>query len=178
MKVSLKKIPVKGIFDTACILCFLMIMNIRKTYFGENGAGVAVMFSRRIIMRKNLFENNWGASSYGLLLKEIYDADIEENIFRQNTTGIYVEGSTRVNYISNELDRNGWAMKISGGCLDNTIRGNNFFSNTFDLAVHSKMEQNNFNGNFWSGYNGYDLDKDGVGDIPFRPVKIIQLCCQ
>lgn len=143
-----------------------------ENIFRKNGAGVAVMFSRRIIMSRNVFEHNWGASSYGLLLKEIYDAEIRENVFRQNTTGIYVEGSTRVNYLSNELEGNGWAMKISGGCLDNIIRGNNFFSNTFDLAVHSKMEQNNFNGNFWSGYNGYDLDKDEVGDIPFRPVKL------
>ena len=29
-----------------------------------------------------------------------------------------------------------------------------------------------FKGNFWSSYTGYDLDKDGVGDVPYRPVKL------
>ena len=28
------------------------------------------------------------------------------------------------------------------------------------------------NNNYWSNYTGYDLDKDGAGDIPYRPVKL------
>ncbi|MGB0863443.1 MAG: right-handed parallel beta-helix repeat-containing protein, partial [Saprospiraceae bacterium] len=64
-----------------------------KNTFNDNGAGVAVMFSRRINMFENKFIKNWGASSYGLLLKEIYDAEISNNIFQENTIGIYIEGS-------------------------------------------------------------------------------------
>ena len=55
-----------------------------------------------------------------MLLKEIYDAEIRDNVFLENTIGIYVEGSTRIQYQHNEFNRNGWAIKMSGGCL--TIR--------------------------------------------------------
>ncbi|MBP6183804.1 MAG: nitrous oxide reductase family maturation protein NosD [Saprospiraceae bacterium] len=142
-----------------------------QNIFQRNGAGVAVMFSRRINMWENTFAFNWGQAAYGLLLKEIYDAEIKDNTFRENTMGIFVEGSNRINYSRNAFIRNGWAIKISGGCLDNKIAGNNFLSNTFDLAVHSGVN-NSFDGNFWSAYDGYDLNRDGMGDIPYRPVKL------
>ena len=51
--------------------------------FINNGVGVAVMFSRRIIMTENTFAMNWGRASYGLLLKEIYDAELTHNVFNQ-----------------------------------------------------------------------------------------------
>ncbi len=140
--------------------------------FRRNGAGVAVMFSKKINMWNNVFEYNWGKASYGLLLKEIYDADIKNNAFRENTIGILVEGSTRINYLQNDFISNGWAIKISGGCLDNVISENNFLSNTFELSLKASVNNNTFDGNFWSDYNGYDLDRDGIGDVPYRPVKL------
>jgi len=140
--------------------------------FRDNGAGVAVMFSRRINMINNRFEHNWGRAAYGLLLKEIFDAEITQNIFDQNTVGILIEGSNRVNYYENEFRRNGWAIRMSGGCLDNVFTKNNFRSNTLDLVVNSKVNNNSFHGNYWSEYSGYDLDRDGIGDVPHRPVKL------
>ena len=94
--------------------------------FERNGAGVAVMFSKDIVMTNNIFQYNWGTASYGLLLKEIYDAEISNNTFIQNTIGINAEGSTRVNYFNNIFKSNGWATKITGGCYDNIFYNNDF----------------------------------------------------
>ena len=140
--------------------------------FEDNGAGVALMFSKKIGMSGNHFRYNWGRAAYGLLLKEIYDADIRDNYFTQNTIGINIESSTRVNYTGNTFAGNGWAMKMKGGCLDNIITRNNFNSNTLDLVLGSNANNNTFNGNYWSEYSGYDLDRDGTGDVPHRPVKL------
>ncbi len=140
--------------------------------FSSNGAGVAVMFSKFINMRNNVFKDNWGAASYGLLLKEIYDAEIEGNTFLRNTTAINVEGSTRINYTLNSLNSNGWAIKITGACYDNIFEANDFNNNSFDLSYNGQLNNNRFEGNYWSSYAGYDLDKDGIGDVPFRPVKL------
>ncbi|MBI1286512.1 MAG: nitrous oxide reductase family maturation protein NosD [Flavobacteriales bacterium] len=140
--------------------------------FHDNGAGVAVMFSKFIEMRRNKFIKNWGSASYGLLLKEIYDAEIIDNDFIENTIAINAEGSTRVNYRNNTLKANGWAVKIAGACYANIFEANNFSSNAFDVSYNSQLNDNRFTGNYWSEYTGYDLDKDGTGDVPYRPVKL------
>ena len=140
--------------------------------FTKNGAGVAVMFSKFIKMTHNTFLENWGAASYGLLLKEIYDAEIINNRIEQNTTGINVEGSTRVHYSRNNFVRNGWAVKISGACYTNIFKENNFLNNSFDVSYNSNLNDNSFDNNYWSDYSGYDLDKNGLGDVPYRPVKL------
>jgi len=140
--------------------------------FTKNGAGVAVMFSKFIKMYNNKFLDNWGSASYGLLLKEIYDADIEGNLFEQNTIGINVEGSNRINYKKNTFLRNGWAVKIVGACYENDFAQNNFMHNALDLSYNSKINSNKFDNNYWTDYSGYDLDKNGIGDVPYRPVKL------
>lgn len=140
--------------------------------FRKNGAGVAVMFSKGIKMYDNLFIENWGTASYGMLLKEINDAEITGNRFVENTTGINIEGSNRVFYRNNEFEGNGWALKSRGACYSNIFSENNFLNNSFDLSYNSNINDNRFEGNYWSEYSGYDLNKDGVGDVPYRPVKL------
>lgn len=140
--------------------------------FANNGAGVAVMFSKFIVMRGNSFLQNWGTASYGLLLKEIYDGEVTENVFEENTMAIFVEGSTRINYLGNHFQSNGWAVKVSGGCYANVFSKNNFVANSFDISYSGRMNDNSFQNNYWGDYSGYDLDKDGIGDVPFRPVKL------
>jgi nitrous oxidase accessory protein len=140
--------------------------------FANNGAGVAVMFSKFIIMKNNTFKKNWGSASFGLLLKEINDSEISHNSFEENTVGINVEGSNRVNYTHNDFKNNGWAIKVRGACYFNVFEKNNFLYNSFDISYNSRINDNKFDGNYWSNYTGYDLDKNGIGDIPYRPVKL------
>jgi len=140
--------------------------------FENNGAGVAVMFSKKIKMYNNTFKENWGSASYGMLLKEINDAEIKGNRFLDNTIGINIEGSNRITYKNNDFINNGWAIKVRGACYTNKFVQNNFLYNSFDISYNSKINDNVFDGNYWSNYTGYDLNKDGVGDIPYRPVKL------
>jgi len=140
--------------------------------FENNGAGVAVMFSKRIKMYNNLFKENWGTASHGMLLKEINDAEIIGNTFEDNTIGINIEGSNRIIYKHNNFSNNGWAIKVKGACYTNTFTENNFLYNSFDIAYNSNVNDNVFDKNYWSNYTGYDLDKNGIGDVPYRPVKL------
>ena len=140
--------------------------------FENNGAGVAVMFSKKIKMLNNTFKENWGTASYGMLLKEINDAEIIGNTFEENTIGINIEGTNRIIYKNNNFINNGWAIKVRGACYANSYIENNFLYNSFDISYNSKVNDNVFDRNYWSNYTGYDLDKDGIGDIPYRPVKL------
>ena len=62
----------------------------RKNTFARNGAGVAVMYTTGVKMIDNIFEENWGSSSYGLLLKDIRDSFVSGNKFIQNSVGIFM----------------------------------------------------------------------------------------
>ena len=140
--------------------------------FRRNGAGVAVMYTKRVHMVRNRFEKNWGSSAYGLLLKEIADSRIEENVFSENTTGLYADGADRIRATGNRFVRNGWGVKVGGSTLDGLFTGNDFIDNTFDVTTNSREPSTRFAGNFWSAYSGYDLDGDGTGDVPHAPVRL------
>ncbi|MCX2739540.1 nitrous oxide reductase family maturation protein NosD [Pontibacter anaerobius] len=143
--------------------------------FRKNGAGVAVMYTKGIRMEHNTFEGNWGAAAYGLLLKEISNSVIRNNTFRRNTTGIYMESSSRLDIKQNEFDRNGWAIRLLSSCIQDTFRLNNFTGNSFDVSTNGNPTMNLFEHNYWDKYSGYDLDKDRIGDVPYRPVSLYSM---
>ncbi|MEQ9299492.1 MAG: nitrous oxide reductase family maturation protein NosD [Cyclobacteriaceae bacterium] len=140
--------------------------------FEDNGSGVAVMFSKWINMKHNRFLNNWGSASFGLLLKEIYDGELSNNLFEDNTIAIHAEGANRILIANNVLRNNGWALKIMGNCFENRIEKNNFLGNNFNVATNSRKTMDTYEENYWDDYSGYDLDEDGFGDVPHRPVKL------
>ena len=124
-------------------------------------------------MIDNRFEDNWGPAAYGLLLKEIKDSRIDGNVMLRNTVGLFAEGVDRTEIEGNQFLRNGWAVRLMADATDNTIRRNRFEGNTFDVATNSRASSpSTFRENFWDGYAGYDLDHDGIGDVPFRPVRL------
>ena len=143
--------------------------------FNNNGAGVAVMYSHNVRMEKNIFEQNWGPSSYGILLKDITDSHIQHNTFLKNSVGIHMEGSSRIDIAQNVFEENGWAIKVQASCDDNNFFQNNFYGNSFDVGTNGTMMLNKFYNNYWDKYEGYDRNKDGIGDIPYHPVSMYSM---
>ncbi len=140
--------------------------------FQKNGAGVAVMYSRHVSMTSNNFQFNWGSASYGLLLKEISDINVNKNKFYKNTAGMYLEGCSRINVSHNDFIDNGYAVRLMSNSVNNIFEKNNFIGNSFEVAANSGTSLNSFNNNYWSEYSGYDLNNDGIGDVPYHPVKL------
>lgn len=143
--------------------------------FMKNGAGVAVMYTHNVTMTNNKFKQNWGGGAYGLLLKEISNSRIENNYFYKNSSGIYFEGCTRIKSSGNNFIENGWAIRLMANSMENIFERNNFTGNTFDISTNSIKNYNTFNNNYWSEYKGYDLNKDGIGDVPYHPVKLFSV---
>ena len=143
--------------------------------FRNNGAGVAVMYSHKVKMEGNKFEMNWGPSSYGILLKDITDSYIQHNTFFKNSVGIHMEGSSRIDVSKNIFKENGWALKVQASCDDNNFFQNNFFGNSFDVGTNGSLALNKFYNNYWDKYEGYDLNKNGIGDVPYHPVSMYSM---
>lgn len=146
-----------------------------RNSFRKNGSGVAVMYTHRVTMIGNNFESNWGAAAYGLLLKEISDARIQKNSFQRNTSGLVADGANRMQLESNTFIENGWAIRLNASTVDGAVTKNNFIRNTFDVATNSRIVSTTIAGNYWDSYRGYDLNRDGVGDVPFHPVRVFSM---
>ena len=143
--------------------------------FRYNHAGVAVMYTHRVLMAGNRFVSNWGDAAYGLLLKEIDDSRVEDNEFAHNTVGLSADGANRLVASHNTFRSNGWAVRLVSSTDDARFERNNFFDNTFDVGMRGGETTTRFAGNYWDDYRGYDLDRNGVGDAPFHPVRLFSL---
>jgi nitrous oxidase accessory protein len=143
--------------------------------FKKNGAGVAVMYSKKVNMEWNHFEENWGGATYGILLKDISDSYIQHNTFFKNTIALHLEGTSRMDIRQNLFKENGWAVKVQASCEDNHFYNNNFIGNSFDVGTNGTMVLNSFDNNYWDKYEGYDLNKDGIGDVPYHPVSMYSM---
>jgi nitrous oxidase accessory protein len=147
----------------------------RDNFFGANGAGVAVMYSREVEMRDNHFAKSWGSAAYGLLLKDISDSIVTGNTFSENSIAVTIQNSSRLEFSRNRFLANGWALQIQASSTHNTYRANNFVGNAFDVAAPPQLEANRFAGNYWDKAETYDLNRDGVGDLPHRPVSLFSM---
>jgi nitrous oxidase accessory protein len=146
--------------------------------FVANGAGVAVMYSRRVTMQHNRFEQSRGTAAFGLLLKDLGDSDIEDNVFADNSVGLYAEGTSASRVEDNAFLRNGWAVKAMADATGNRFHHNHFIGNSFDVATNSRSSTSEFDENYWDHYEGYDLNRDGYGDVPYHPVRLFSLLVQ
>lgn len=134
----------------------------------ENGAaGAALMYSRRIVFRRNRFLHNRGFASVGLLLKACDDVTAESNLIADNARGIFLEGSARNVFRGNVVAESDAAVVLYDSCSATRFEGNSFVENLTPLEFVGRRTDTRFDGNYWSGNDVPDLDGDGRSDRPY-----------
>ena len=66
-------------------------------------------------------------------------------------------------------------MRIQASCSESNFEHNELIGNSFDIATNGSLVLNTFNSNYWDKYDGYDLDKNGIGDVPYYPVSLFSV---
>ncbi|HVB59481.1 MAG TPA: nitrous oxide reductase family maturation protein NosD [Candidatus Acidoferrales bacterium] len=151
----------------------------RDNILRNNQAGEVLMYSKRLLVTGNRIEHNWGAACYGALLKGLDDSRLERNLFLHNSVGLYAEDSNHNTLAENKFLGNGIAARVLADSDGNRFTDNVFDANTFDVATNSsKTSDNSFDGNYWSSYRGYDLNRDGIGDVPYHPVALFTVLAE
>jgi len=89
-----------------------------------------------------------------------------------------MEGTSRIVVEKNHLNDNGWGMRIQASCMDNLIQYNVFSNNTFDVSTNGSLVLNVFKKNYWDKYDGYDLNRDNIGDVPFHPLSLFSVIAE
>jgi len=147
---------------------------LRSNQFMRNVAGCAIMFSNHLDVRDNDFAFNRGSRTYGLLLKDCSDGDFNDNRMIGNTIAVFMDNSNRNRFRGNLFQNNGWGLFIFSSCAGNLFAANDFIRNDYPVALDMRYTDNRFDdgarGNYWDENPVYDLDGDGVGDVPYSPV--------
>jgi len=141
-------------------------------FFSDNVAGAAIMYSNHIEFRRNAFVHNRGFSSFGILFQACNELVAEENFIVDNATGIFMEALRNTTFRHNTIANNDVAMQMFSSSDANVFTENSFVNNLSPLQLIGRSTttkwSENGRGNFWSDYDGYDLNEDGQGDVPVK----------
>jgi nitrous oxidase accessory protein len=142
--------------------------------FTRNVAGCAIMFSNDLEVVGNDMVSNRGPRTYGLLLRDCSGGTFRKNRLIDNTIAMFLDNSNRNRLIGNLFQDNGWGILLYSSCAGNVTAGNTFRNNDYPVALDMRYSDNRFDdgrsGNYWDENEAYDLDGDGLSDVPYSPV--------
>ena len=150
-----------------------------------DSVGAFLMYSNNSSFRWNRVVSCRGPSGYGLGLKDNDALVAEGNEFEGNRIGIYVDNSpnsvdSRCVVRSNLLAFNDIGMAFLPAVKRNDVTSNSFVDNLEQVGIvgsgdfHGNAFTIDGRGNYWSDYRGYDLDGDGIGDLPYRSFSLFE----
>jgi nitrous oxidase accessory protein len=144
-------------------------------YYQDNSVGIFLMYSDSVIVKGNTISHATGATGMGIGFKETSDVDITGNRILYCATGLYLDVSPYQPDTTNRIHNNliaysGIGIHFLNDWKGNDIRGNRLKGNITQVAVSGARtaKRNDWSGNYWEDYEGFDLDGDGVGDGPYE----------
>lgn len=148
---------------------------VERNRYIDDVVGVFVMYSEAIALRDNLVTGADGAAGMGFGFKESNRTLATGNRLVGNTTGVYLDGTPhRIGgdalFQDNVLAFNDVGVRFHGGSAGARFLANDIHENGVQVAVDGNADatRHTFQGNRWSDYAGYDLDRDGYGDLPYE----------
>ncbi len=143
--------------------------------FVSNVTGVFVMYSRNVEVRRNLFAASGGAAGIGLGLKESGNVRVLDNAFVRDSVGVYIDTSPLWPDDRNRFERNVFhltdvSVSFLAGQGQSEFIDNDFRDARMPVEVSGGGDARKIRwlGNYFDDYAGYDLDRDGVGDVAYE----------
>jgi nitrous oxidase accessory protein len=144
--------------------------------FRYNSVGVMLMGAKDTTLKKNTILSSKGAAGIGVMIGAVSNFVFRENIVRYNAKALYIDGKEKQKGIkrfiqNNEISYNGEAFHFHATIKDNKIVHNRIFANIDDVVkdVGGDFRDSNIvEYNYWDRYAGFDEDRDGIGDTPYK----------
>jgi nitrous oxidase accessory protein len=143
--------------------------------FYDNSVGVYFMYTEGGVMKNNLISHATGAAGMAIGFKEASNAVVEDNEIIYCAVGIGSDLSpfqpdSKIWIRKNRFAYNGIAVKLTSELGGNVVTDNVFEGNLTSVvqAGRGKSGLNEWLGNFWDDYQGFDRNGDGTGDTPYE----------
>lgn len=146
----------------------------RDNTITDSSVGIYAMSSRGVEISGNHIQGSRGTSGYAVAFKDADDVDVHDNLLVDNSVGVYLdttpftpEGSGR--FTRNILVANDAGIMLLPAVSRNEFRDNTFWENQEAVRIHGGHASggNEWIGNYWSGFVGYDRDGDGISEAPY-----------
>lgn len=158
---------------------------ITNNLLSNNSVGTFMMYSRRLKLIHNTIAYNHGPSGFGIGLKDMDDALVQDNLFLANRVGAHLDNSPREVDSLGTFQGNVFAYNDIGINLMPSVRHNQFSGNSFienqeqvDISGGGRYQDNSWTvaglGNYWSDYAGFDQAGDGIGDEVYRADRLFE----
>jgi parallel beta-helix repeat protein len=119
------------------------------------------------VVNNTILKNNY----YGLQLTQSHDNTIMNNLITNNSySGLTISSSTN-NVLFQNTIQNNFIGLWSSSSSQNAVYHNNFINNTNQLMIFTSptIWDNGAEGNYWSDYEGLDVNLNGIGDSQYPP---------
>ncbi|NFV79351.1 nitrous oxide reductase family maturation protein NosD [Magnetospirillum aberrantis SpK] len=143
--------------------------------FFDNSVGISMMYSEGVVVKGNYIASSTGATGTCIAAKESSDLTVENNDIIYCAQGLFLDVSPYQPDSTNRISNNRFRFNdIAVGFLNdrpgNIFTDNIFGDNLTEVAVYGggSARSNEWNGNSWDSYEGFDRDGDGIGDTPHR----------
>ncbi|MCU7853138.1 MAG: nitrous oxide reductase family maturation protein NosD [Candidatus Thiodiazotropha sp. (ex Monitilora ramsayi)] len=171
---SANRIIGNALHDNRISLEFIFSPNniVKNNHIGENDTGIVAIYSDGLSIEGNHIEHIRNMGSSALAIKESSQVRIKGNEILHNAVGLTANSPVfpeNILYLeNNHFSYNSVAMYFYGEKGGHIIHGNRFINNLSTIAVsHVKSaKSNDWDGNLWDNYLGFDQDHDGYGDTP------------
>jgi nitrous oxidase accessory protein len=148
---------------------------VEDNYYEDNSVGIFLMYSDGVVVRNNHIARASGPTGIGIGFKETSDVTIEGNEILHSSVGLYLDVSPYQPDTTNRIEGNliaynGIGVRFLNDWQGNLFSGNRFKGNITQVTVEGgkTARRNEWSGNFWDDYEGFDRDRDGVGDTPYE----------
>jgi nitrous oxidase accessory protein len=148
---------------------------VEDNVYNNNTVGIFLMYSDGVIVRNNKITHAAGPTGIGIGFKETSDLIIENNQILYCASGLYIDVSpfqpdTTNQFSNNLIAYNGIGIRFLNDWHSNIFKKNQFSGNLTQIIVSGRgtANRNTWEGNYWSDYEGFDEDDDGVGDKPYE----------
>ncbi len=139
-----------------------------------NSTGFMVVYSNDLVIRKNTIRHLRSFAGSAMAFKESNNIQILDNKILHCAIGMSanapLDPENIITMKNNQVLYNDIALYFYGERGGHVLEKNQFIANILDVqaSIPEASFYNQWHGNYWDRYEGFDRNHDGIGDTPYQ----------